>query len=98
MEDIEFKDVHADLVTSVGDLAIKRVQDIDDRYLDRLREEKFLSSAVAGNYHKVAAVPVAVIERWRRHGFDAMREPIQDVIKRLQAEGLDVFITTTKRV
>ena len=89
-------DTKSTLVSEVGDLAIKRVQDIPADFLDHLKTERDASSAPAGDFHKACSVPVAVHEMWLRQGFDMMKAPAKEIVARLRREGLDTFITTTK--
>jgi hypothetical protein len=93
------EDVHVDLGEDLDGAYIKRTQDIPDSYLRGLRLEREASlSTPAGEFHRVASIPVAVVEKWLREGFDIHREPIQAVLTRLDREGLDAFKTTNKRV
>ena len=49
---------------------------------------------------KVASIPVVVVEKWQKEGFDIMdpNTDIKEVLRRLHAENLDAFITTDKVV
>ena len=47
---------------------------------------------------RVASVPVAVHEQWLREGFDMFKESARDIVKRLQDQDLQAFITTKKQV
>ncbi len=91
-------DVNARLFSSVGDLAIQRVQEIPDYFLDELKAEKDASDARAGEFHRVARVPVATAEKWMREGFDIYKEPAAAIVARLKKEQLDSFVTTKKRI
>jgi hypothetical protein len=90
-------DADAHLIASAGDLAIKRTQEIPDSFLADLRRARSdASSAPAGEMHRVASIPVALVEHWTREGFDVYREPAKAIIARLQRENLDAFITSDK--
>src|SRR5262245_6840312 len=93
-------DVNATLIAGPGDeLAIKREQHIPDAFLKELRDEKLASTAVrAGEFMRVASIPVALVEQWLREGYDIQKEPVQKTLARLRAAHLDAFITTNKRV
>lgn len=93
-------DVTHGLLAGPGDeLAIKRSQEIPDEFLSSLREEKLDSTrAPAGDWHKVASIPVALYEQWKAQGFDVHKMPARETLKRLRAEQLDAFITTNKRI
>jgi hypothetical protein len=48
---------------------------------------------------KVASIPVAVIEKWMREGFDVMRDKnitAKEIVNKLKNENLDAFLTTEK--
>lgn len=80
-------------------LIFKSSQVIPDSYLDSLKAERLDSiSTPSGEFHRVASIPVAIADKWAREGFDIMREPITEILKRLRKEELDAFITTNKRV
>lgn len=49
-----------------------------------------------GEYMRVASIPVAIVEKWQREGFDIFQVDGKEIIKRLHAEGLDGFILTNK--
>lgn len=77
--------------------AIKSFQEIPQDFLDELRAQKNESSnRPMGEYHKAASIPVVVVEKWLREGYDISKEPIAKTIAKLKAESLDHFITTTK--
>lgn len=88
----------AALIESVGERAIMRVQHIPQEFLDGLRDCRNASSAAAGETHRVASIPCALVEKWQREGFDVFREPIRAIVARLKAEGYDFFLTTNKAV
>ncbi len=80
-----------------GDLVIKNEQYIPDEFISTLRKERADSlHTPAGEFHRVASIPTAVVDKWYREGFDIQREPIQATLKRLRQEQLDAFITSNK--
>lgn len=92
-------DVNANLVDSIGDLAIQRVQEIPKEFLDHTQALRDASSTpTTSEFHSVCEVPVAVHEMWLRQGYDMTVEPARNTLARLRREGLDAFITTNKRV
>lgn len=79
----------------------KVAQDIPSSFLDRLKDDRLASSnAPMGNFHKVASIPTAVVEKWRAEGFDIFDKnvSIKEILKRLQSQDLQAFIATTRRV
>jgi hypothetical protein len=82
-------------------LFVRKDQHLSDDFLTSLKEEKNNSSEVReGEYMRVASIPVIVVEKWIREGFnilDGTKTP-QEIIKRLKAENLEDFITTEKNV
>lgn len=82
-----------------GSLVIEHKQEIEQSFLDRLREARNGStSAPAGEFHLAASVPAVVYERWLREGYDMSKEPIHKTLAKLRAEHLDGFIATNKRL
>jgi len=82
-------------------LVIKREQHIPQSFLDRLKTERDATEVQRmGDFHRVASIPVAVVEKWMREGFNIYDKNIKasDVLKKLRNEQLDAFITTTKRI
>lgn len=82
----------------LGDLFITNSQDITDDYMDGLKDERLNSANPAKDLHKVASVPVVVVEKWLREGFDIYRESARAILKRLRQENLGAFITSNKRI
>lgn len=84
-----------------GDIltGIERVQEIPEDFLRSLRELKDTSARdVAGEFHQVASIPVALVETWMHQGFDVYRESAKAIISRLRAHNLEAFITTQKAI
>ena len=79
-------------------LIIQHSQEIPDSFLDSLKRAKNASTAMpAGEFHRVASIPVVIYEKWRREGYDPAREPIAKTLAKLSNESLDHFITTGKK-
>jgi len=80
-------------------LIIKHTQEIPEEHLDQLRIQKANSiSTPMGELHRVCSIPTNLVEQWQREGFDVMKEPVQEVLKRLRKAQLDDFITTNRRI
>lgn len=80
----------------------KHTQNIPQWHLDNLREQRNNSLGQReGDFMRVASIPVAVVEKWMREGFDIMSDKNitgKDIVKRLKAENLDAFLTTDKSI
>jgi hypothetical protein len=84
---------------SFGSRGIVGTQTIDHDFLAGLRDTRTNSANVReGEMHRVASVPVAVVDKWLREGFDIFKETPRAIVARLNAEDLGVFITTSKAV
>jgi hypothetical protein len=80
-----------------GKWAIKNTQYISDEFLDNNKRMRDVSS---GDYHQVANIPCAIVDKWMREGFDIFNPSVkvQEIVSRLKKENLEAFITTNKRV
>lgn len=76
------------------ELIIKTFQDVPDWYIDRLKEQSDAQKQTfAKDLRRVASIPLAVVEKWKREGFDIEHETAQAIVARLQREDLGAFIT-----
>ena len=92
-------DVASDFGENADGLFLHSEQVITDEFLTGLRDARDASlQPMRSEMHRAASVPVAVVERWLREGFNIYQAPARDILKRLQAEGLDSFITTRRRI
>lgn len=95
---MKISDVSAKLVGQAGELAILREQYIPQAYLDHLADARFNSvSSPTGDLHRICSVPVGLVEKWKREGFDIHTATIPEIIRRLRLEGYDRLICTAKR-
>ena len=80
-------------------LIIQTSQEIPQRFLDRLKEERFDSKhSRTGNYMRVASIPTAIVDKWKREGYDFDNESVKNIVAKLKMEGLDAFLTTDKQI
>ena len=80
-------------------LVIERYQEIPQSFIDNLRAEKAASTSVReGETMRVASIPVVVVEKWMREGFDFTNATAKQIVAKLRQENLDYFITTDKQV
>lgn len=79
-------------------LIIQTFQQIPQEFTDALKAERYENSQsrVKGEYHRVASIPVVVIDKWMREGFDFYQASAKQIITRLKLENLDDFITSDK--
>jgi hypothetical protein len=79
-------------------LVLKRTQEISPHLLDELAESRLRSKDRAGEYHHIATIPVIIVEKWLREGFDIYREDARTILAKLRHEDLGAFISTNKRI
>lgn len=82
------------------EVVIEHSQEIPDDFLEANKALRDASSAPAGDYHKIASIPTAVVEKWMREGFNIFDENItaSEIVRKLTSEDLGAFMTTTKRI
>ena len=84
-----------------GERGVLIEQTLPDSFLTNLAERRAESdSAPSGDLLHFASIPAAVVEKWRREGFDVFSKAatVQEISKRLRAEDLTKFLATNKRV
>lgn len=77
----------------------KIIQDIPDDFISDLRDERSASNnSRAGEMHRVASVPVALVEQWQAQGFNIYDKnvSVKDILARLKRENLTAFLTSNK--
>lgn len=80
-------------------LIIGHHQEIPDSFVADLKRDKIDTlHTPEGEFMRVATIPVVIVEKWQREGFDIHKAPIKEILQRLQKEEFDAFITTRKRV
>lgn len=91
-------DVRAGLITGAGETAIVRAQTIPQEFLDDAKAAR--DGNHSGETQSVARLPYALVETWLREGFNVFDKNVDAaaIVRRLKAQGLDQFLTTTKRV
>jgi len=78
-------------------LVIQTAQEIPQRFLDKLKEERFESKNRRSNdYVRVASIPTVIVDKWIREGYDFHNESIKNIVAKLKMEGLDHFLTSDK--
>lgn len=79
-------------------LVIQKAQYISPEFIAQLQQERFQNSQqrVPNEYHRVASIPVVVVEKWLTEGFDIYKEDAKAILARLKHENLDYFITSDK--
>ena len=86
---------------SADGLGIQRTQEFPEHYWKGLQwaREQQTNNRRCGELHKVADIPAVFVELWlRRDGFDVMKEDAKSIVKKLYAENLSDFVTTSRRV
>ena len=85
----------------VGGVFRKHTQAISDDFLTSLKDQRNASKDQReGEFMRVASIPVVVVEKWMREGFDIMsgKHTAAEIVKRLKQENLNAFLTTEKSV
>lgn len=84
---------------SPDEMYFQHDQDIPSNFLSRISDVRTdTAHAHASNFMEVAEIPVAVVEKWEKEGFDIYKETAKSIVKRLSAENLGAFISTSKRI
>ena len=99
--DVNLIGSRADWLEDSDGLVLKQSQDISQSFLDGIKDTRNASlDKREGDYMSVAQIPVVVVEKWMREGFDILGPGVTaaEIVKRLKAENLDAFLTTEKRV
>jgi|TARA_R110000744_G_scaffold77106_1_gene152376 hypothetical protein len=82
-----------------GGITQKHTQHISQSFLDDLKDARNESgSKPTGEMMRVASIPTAVVEKWMREGFNLWEADGKEIVKKLKAEHLDMFLTTEKRI
>lgn len=93
------EDIKIDFDENPEGLVIQKTQYIDPAYIDSLKDHRFeTNSRPSGEYMRVASIPVIIIEKWQREGFDFWNAPAREIVAKLKMEGLDYFLTTDKQI
>ena len=94
----KFNDSDVAFDENTDGLVIQRYQEIPHSFIDKLKEERFQNTQgrVKNEMHRAASIPVAVVEKWQREGYDVFKEPIKKTLAKLKNENLDAFITSDK--
>ena len=96
---INLFDAEGNLTVNVDGLAIREDQYIPQSFLDDLKNAREESvKERAREFHHVASIPVSVVNKWMREGFDIYEATIPEIMTRLRAAHLDGFIATKKRI
>lgn len=92
-------DTVAEVREDAGGLHIVRQQDISQDFLDSLHNEReFKRHNRTSEMHRVASIPTQVIDVWLRQGRDFYNATPRQVVQWLEADNLQAFIATSKRV
>lgn len=74
-------------------------QHLGDAFFERLKQERFESMNVREkDNQRVASIPVILVDKWIKEGFDFWNEKNSVIVAKLKAENLEYFITTGKAV
>jgi hypothetical protein len=98
-KDLKFYDSDYSIDENTDGLVIQRYQEIPQDFLDNLKRKRDESMNVREqNYMHVASIPVEIVEKWQREGFDFQNESVRKIVAKLKSENLDAFLVTNKAV
>jgi len=98
-QDLKFYDSDYTIDENTDGLVIQRYQEIPQDFLDNLKRKRDESMNVREqNYMHVASIPVEIVEKWQREGFDFQNESVRKIVAKLKSENLDAFLVTNKAV
>lgn len=90
---------NTDFLFESGDMVRKHTQNITQAFLDDLKDSRNESTQKPmGEFHRIASIPTAVVEKWLREGFDIWQASGPEIVKRLQKEDLQMFMATERKV
>lgn len=91
--------VNTNYLQTGDDVYRKHTQNISQAFLDDLKESRNSSKDKnEGEFMKVASIPVIVVEKWMREGFNIYEASGQEIVNRLKKENLDYFMATEKSI
>jgi len=93
--------INTEYGADAGGVFQKHTQEIAPFFLDSLAEQRHANdNKREDDFMSVASIPVVVVEKWMREGFNIMsgEHSAAEIVKRLRAENLEAFLTTNKRV
>lgn len=84
---------------STDGLVIETAQVIPDSFLKELEDNRHASHNVREReFMHVAAIPVALVDRWLKEGYNVYEEPIRKTVAKLKHENLEYFLATAKDI
>ena len=99
--DTKLVGVTTDFGENADGLFIKKSQDIPQRLLDDLKDQRNHSTTRrGGEFMKVASIPAVVAEKWLKECFNILDHNVngKEIVRRLKAENLDGFLATDKEI
>jgi hypothetical protein len=100
-KDVDLIGIDTQFGCDVDGVFRKHTQTISDEFLTGLKEQRNASKDQReGDFMRVASIPVVVVEKWMREGFDVMsgKHSAAEIVKKLKQENLHAFLTTEKSV
>jgi hypothetical protein len=78
-------------------IAVRGVQEVEDHVLDDLKDLRTQSAnRREGEFMKVASIPVIVVDKWMREGFDVFKASAKEIVAKLEDEDMGHFMATSK--
>ena len=98
---IDLVGVNNDFREEAGNLVRQDSQHISDTLLTSLKDKRHeTASQLEGDFMHVASIPVIIVQKWQKEGFDIMQPGVtyKEIVARLRAENLEGFLATDKSV
>lgn len=96
---MKLHEAHSVIQENVEGLYVEHTQAIPSEFIDMLKSERHAKRDLrAAEFERVASVPTFVWELWMRQGRDPFNATPRQIVAWLEADNLQHFITTPKRV
>ena len=89
--------INVSIEDNTDGLIIQKTQTVSDGFLRDLADKRLASHNVReADYMHVASIPVCIVDKWMKEGYDVFREPIRKSVAKLKHENLEYFLATAK--
>jgi len=79
--------------------AVKGEQEIPGHVFSDLSDLRVRSAnRREGDMMKIASIPVVVVDKWAREGFDVFKHSAKEIVAKLKSEDMGYFMATSKNL